>query len=84
MSEGLKPLLRGLKRSNICKANKFEDKKDTEKNTDVKNIVYWFHSFILTSDVSILKKLLKFCTGFSNVSSFDSDTVVQLYRFPSK
>ena len=47
-------------------------------NKDVKNIVDWFHSFILTSDVDILKKLLKFCTAFSVVSSFDSDKIITL------
>ena len=47
-------------------------------NKDVKNIVDWFHSFILTSNVDILKKLLKFCTGFSDVSSFDSDKIITL------
>ena len=45
-------------------------------NKDVKNIVDWFHSFILTSDVDILKMLLKFCTGFSDVSSFDSEKII--------
>ena len=38
----------------------------------------WFHSFILTSDVDILKKLLKFCTGFSDGSSVDSDKIITL------
>ena len=44
----------------------------------MKSIVDWFHSFILNSDVDTLKKLLKFCTGFSDVSSFDSDEVITL------
>ena len=52
-----------LKYSNFCKA---------------KNIADWFHSFILTSDVDILKKLLKFCTGFRDVYSFDSDKIITL------
>ena len=47
-------------------------------NKDVQIIVDWFHSFILTSDVDILKKLLKFCTDFSDVSSFDSDKIITL------
>ena len=47
-------------------------------NKDVKSIVDWFHSLILTSDVDILKKLLKFCTGFSDVSSFDSNKIITL------
>ena len=38
----------------------------------------WFHSFILISDVDTLKKLLKFCTDFSDVSSFDSDKIITL------
>ena len=47
-------------------------------NKDVKSIVDWCHSFILNSDVDTLKKLLKFFTGFSDVSSFDSDKVIIL------
>ena len=47
-------------------------------NKDVKSIVDWFHSLILTSDVDILKKLLKFCTGVSDVSSFDSNKIITL------
>ena len=51
---------------------------NSNSNEDVQNILDWFHSFILTSDVGILKKLLKFCFGFSNVSSSDSDKIIAL------
>ena len=47
-------------------------------NKDINSIVDWFHSFILTSDADTLKKLLKFCTGFSDISPFDSDKIITL------
>ena len=42
------------------------------------NAVDWLKSFIQSLDTDTLKKLLRFCTVFDSLSSFERDKIVNL------
>ena len=68
-----------LKCSNFYKSNKLKYKLSS------KNIVDWIHSFSLTSaNVDFLKKLIKFSTDYSDVSSFNNYIFITLDFLPDQ